>query len=65
MINTICAVAAANSSRDTVWFVCIANNNKIAQENVSDDYGNVIGVGQSFIKGRYLEEVDFTKNRIS
>ena len=62
--NTICAVAAANSSRDTIWFVRIANNNKLAQENVSDDYGNVIGVGQSFIEGSYLEEVDSTKNGI-
>ena len=39
--------------------------NQLAQENVSDDYGNVIGVGQSFIEGSYLEEVNSTKNGIT
>ena len=43
-------MAAANSSRDTIWFVCIANNNKLAQENVSDDYGNVSGLVNHLLK---------------
>jgi len=52
--GTVCAVAADDSSSDTVWFIKITGN-KIANEEVKDDYNHVIVAGNFYIEGNYLE----------
>ena len=54
--NTICAIAAADSSADTVWFIYITKSDCIEEDSVTDAYGHVIAESQPFIKCHYLEK---------
>ena len=49
--NSFCAVAAAYSSKDTMWFIIQITALKQNNETVIDDYNNTIATGH------YLEEI--------
>ena len=49
--GTICAVAASETSQDSVWFIRID----------TDDYGHCISSGQKYVAGKYLEKVGSKK----
>ena len=58
--GTVCAVAADDSSNDTIWFIQIKTN-EIANEEVKDDFNHVITARNSYIEGNYLERQHETK----
>ena len=53
--GSICAIAADTKSIDTVWFVKIVCEQD-AEEDVVDDYGFRVALGQRYLKGHYVEQ---------
>ena len=51
----VVAVAAADNSLDTVWFVKIIEEMQTDKNAVKDKYGNTIQAGQPFLSGHFLE----------
>ena len=60
--GSVCAIAASESSIDTVWFVKVDSEEETSSEEVADDYGNVIIPGQIYFKAKFLEKVSAKKN---
>ena len=55
MPESICAVAADQQSSDTVWFIKIEGES-ITKEEICDDYGVKVGLGQKYLYGKFLEK---------
>ena len=53
--DLVVAVAAADNSLDTVWFVKIIEEMRTDKNAVKDKYGNTIQAGQPFLSGHFLE----------
>ena len=53
--GSICAIAADTKSIDIVWFVKIVCEQEAA-EDVVNDYGFRVALGQRYLKGHYLEQ---------
>ncbi len=51
------AVAADNTSNDTIWIIKVIEANRCSTENEMDDYNNVIPKGTVFFTGHFLEHV--------
>ena len=60
--NSCCAVAAAYSSKDKMWFIKITAL-KQNNETVINDYNNTIAAGENYIEG-HLEEIYSNKHGI-
>ena len=54
--GSVCALAAANNSVDTLWFVQIKGEFE-STTSVSDDYGHIVTPGQKYMLGHFLEQV--------
>ena len=54
--GSVCTLAAANNSADTLWFVQIKGEFE-STTSVSDDYGHIITPGQTYMLGHFLEQV--------
>ena len=57
--DSIVAIAAAEESVETTWFIKIVDQNVVARET-KDFYGNVALAGQSYLKGYFLEKQTIT-----
>ena len=55
MPESICAVAADQQSSDTVWFIKIEGES-VTKEEICDDYGVKVGLGQKYLYGKFLEK---------
>ena len=61
LTGSVCVVAAATKSADTVWFVKIIGDDIANDHNVVDYYGHQIAIGQNYLIGHYFErEVSFS-----
>ena len=58
---TICAVAASETSQDSVWFIKIDSEEQEALELLTDNYGHCISSSQKYVAGKYLEKVGSKK----
>ena len=58
---TVCAIAADDHFTDTVWFVQLVGEH-VADVAITDDYEHMIGEGQHYVEGHYLEKLDETRN---
>ena len=56
------AVAAAESSLDTVGFIKITNDSDMANDLISNSYGNCVLAGQHYLKEHFLEKDNMVKN---
>ena len=54
--GSVCALAAANNSGDTLWFAQIKREFE-STTSVSDDYGHIVTSGQKYMLGHFLEQV--------
>ena len=61
--GSICTVAAAEKSPDTVWFIHI-DSQSTATEDLTDEYGVKVGAGQMFYMGSFLEQLSAVKSGI-
>ena len=59
--GTICAIAASETSQDSVWFIRIDSEKQEALELLTDYYGHCISSGQKYVAGKYLEKVGAKK----
>ena len=59
--GSVCAVAAAEKSPDTVWFIRIDSQ---STEDLTDEYGVKVGAGQMFYMGSFLEQSRAVKSGI-
>ena len=65
LVDSIVAIAAAETSCDTMWFVKVTQEVEFADKNMEDGYGNIILMGQHYLKGNFLErEYMTTKGHI-
>ena len=55
LLGSFCAIAASNSSADTVWFLLIDREVKEATDITDDDYGHCILVCQKYLIQRFLK----------
>ena len=53
--GTICAIAASETSQDTVWFIFIINGETEATKLLEDTSGHQVFPGQKIIASHYLE----------
>ena len=56
--GSVCAIAADRKSTDTVWFIKIKEEKKAdvpRHQPLTDDYGDMVSSGLSYIEGHYLE----------
>ena len=60
--ESIVAVAAAQNSLDTVWFIKVTETECFSAELVTDDYKHVIPLGRSYLKGHFLERLSYSKS---
>ena len=51
--GSVCAVAAAENSRELMWFIQITAHD-VAATNIQDDYGHMIFKGENYLTGRYM-----------
>ena len=58
----IVAVAAAESSVDTVWFINITNDIDMVNDLIRDSYGNCVNAEQHYLQGHILEKGNMVKN---
>ena len=56
--NTICAVAAGDSTTDTIWFFKILDEIISTDDYITDDYRHIVHTGQGYFEGYFLEEVN-------
>ena len=49
--DSFVAVAAAESSLDTVWFIKVTKEVESSEQNLEDSFGNVVLVGQMDLRG--------------
>ena len=61
--GSICTVAAAEKSPNTVWFIHI-DSQSTATEDLTDEYGVKVGAGQMFYMGSFLEQLSAVKSGI-
>ena len=54
--GSVCALAAANNSVDTLWFVQIKGEFE-STTSISADYEYIVTPGQKYIPGHFLEQV--------
>ena len=54
--GSVCALAAANNSVDTLWFVQIKGEFE-STTSLSDDYGQIVTSGQKYMLEHFLEQV--------
>ena len=59
--NSICVIAAAESSPETVFFVRIIENDCVSDNIETDDFNHKGLPGQYFLKAYYLEKASNTK----
>ena len=55
LVDSIVAIAAAETSSDTMWFVKVTQEVEFSDKNMEDGYGNIILMGQCYLKGNFLE----------
>ena len=55
--ESIVAVAVAQNSLDTVWFIKVTETECFSAELVTDDCKHVIPLGRSYLKGHFLERL--------
>ena len=51
--DSIVAIAAAEESVETTWFIKIVDQDVVASETIKDFYGNVALAGQPVLKGTF------------
>ena len=51
------AVAASETSQDSVCFIRIDSEEQEALELLTDNYGHCISSGQKYVAGKYLEKL--------
>ena len=54
--DSIVAIAAAEESVETTWFIKVVDQKVVARETIKDFYGNVALAGQSYWKWYFLEK---------
>ena len=54
--GSVCVLAAANNSADTLWFVQIKGEVE-STTSLADDYGHIATPGQKYMLGHFLEQV--------
>ena len=62
--DSIVAIAAAEESVETTWFIKILDQNVVVKETIKDFYGNVALAGQSYLKGYFLEKQTNNSKRL-
>ena len=62
LAGSVCAVAADAKSYDTVWFIEIIDEGFAHNDNIVDDYGHQIALGQNYLIGHYFER-DFSSSK--
>ena len=56
LADSIVAVAAAEDSSETMWFVKITKEVEQAENGLLDDYCNAVAAGESYLEGHFLEK---------
>ena len=59
-VNSICAIAADNTSYETVWIVKIIEEATVDKE-IREDYGVTVIEGETIVEGYFLEKSSQTK----
>ena len=54
-VDSIVAVAVAENSPDTLWFIKVTKEVEESDQNLEDSWGNVVLVGQMHLRGYFLE----------
>ena len=56
LADTYCAVAGDKTSSDTILFIKVKDS-YCAQEQMTNDYNNIIAPGMDHIEGKFIEKV--------
>ena len=60
-VGSIGAVAAAENSPDTVWFIKVTKEVEESDQNLEDSWGNVVLVEQMHLRGYFLERIFYSQ----